>query len=189
VCTAWWPIGLLLHSSDGGASWESWQDRVPNPTGSHLYAAVRSGGALYLVGEQGSVFRSEDRGQSFVALPPSYKGSFFGAAAVGERDLIVFGLRGNAFAYREETRAWQAVKLPTSATVNNGLRLKDGSTLLVTQGGEVLRSADGARTFVPLRVPAPLPFVGIGQAADDTVVLAGLRGITLVSPNSSTSPP
>ena len=181
--------GLVLHSNDGGASWDSWQERVPNPTGSHLYAVLRSGGALYLVGEQGSVYRSNDRGQSFVAVPPAYKGSFFGAAAVGERDLIVFGLRGNAFVYRDEAQAWQAVKLPSLATVNNGLRLKDGSTLLVTQAGEVLRSVDGARRFVPLKVPTPVPFVGISQAADDTVVLAGARGTSLVSLKSSTSPP
>jgi hypothetical protein len=44
-----------------------------------------------------------------------------------------------------------------------------------------LRSIDGARTFERVKVPTPVPFVGIGQAADDTVVLAGVRGITLVS--------
>lgn len=177
--------GLLLHSGDGGATWESWQDRVPNPTGSHLYAVVRTGSALYLIGEQGSVFRSDNHGRSFVALPTSYKGSFFGAAAVGERDLIVFGLRGNAFAYREEAGVWESVKLPTSATINNGLRLKDGSTMLVSQAGEVLHSVDGARTFVPWKVPMAVPFVGISQAADGIVVLAGVHGITLVSPQSS----
>jgi photosystem II stability/assembly factor-like uncharacterized protein len=150
---------------------------------------IRSGDALYLVGEQGSVFRSDDRGRSFAALSPPYKGSFFGAVPVSERDLIVCGLRGNAFVYRDELQAWQAVKLPTSATVNNGLRLKDGSTLLVTQAGEVLRSVDNARSFVPLKVPTPVPFVGISQAADDTLVLAGMRGTALVSLKSSTSPP
>ena len=181
--------GLVMHSSDGGATWESWQDRVPNPTGSHIYSVVRSGGALYLVGEQGSVFRSDDLGESFVALQPPYEGSFFGAVAVGERDLIVFGLRGNAFVYRDEAQEWQSVKLPTSATVNGGLRLKDGSIGLVTQAGEVLRSTDGARAFAQLKVPTPVPFVGIGQAADDTVVLAGMRGITLVSLKSSGSRP
>lgn len=181
--------GLVLHSSDGGSRWESWQERVPNPGGSHLYAAVRSGGALYLVGELGSVFRSDDRGQSFVALPPPYKGSFFGAVAVGERDVMVFGLRGNAFVYRDEARAWEGVKLPTAATVNNGLRLKDGSIVLVTQAGDVLRSVDGARTFAPLKVAAPLPFVGLEQAADGTLVLAGVRGISAVPSNYSSSRP
>ena len=181
--------GLMVHSGDGGASWESWQDRVPNTAGSHLYSVVRSGDALYLVGEQGSVFRSSDGGRSFAALLPPYKGSFFGAVALGQRDLTVFGLRGNAFVYRDLAQAWQAVKLPTSATVNHGLRLKDGSIVLVTQAGEVLRSADDARTFAPVAVTTPVPFVGAEQAADATLVLAGMRGITLVSPNSPTTRP
>lgn len=180
-------FGLVLHSSDDGATWESWQGRVPDPISNHLYAVVRSGGALYLVGEQGSVFRSDDLGQNFVALQPPYEGSFFGAVAVGERDLIVFGLRGNAFVYRDEARAWQRVELPTSATVNGGQRVKDGSIMLVTQAGEVLRSIDDARTFERVKVPTPVPFVGIGQAADDIVVLAGVRGITLVSLKSLVS--
>jgi hypothetical protein len=99
----------------------------------------------------------------------------------------VFGLRGNALVYREENKAWQAVKLPSYATVNNGLRLKDGSIMLVTQAGEVLRSVDGAQSFVSLKVPAPVPFVGISQAVDDTVVLTGVRGITAVSLQSLSS--
>ena len=175
-------FGLLLHSDNGGVTWESWQNRVPNYMGNHLYAVLRSGDALYLVGEQGSVFRSDDLGQSFEALSAPYEGSFFGAIAVGEQGVMAFGLRGNAFVYQDAS-GWQRIELPTNATVNNGVRLNDGSIILVTQAGEALHYSVDAQTFDRLKVPASAPLVGIDQINDDTVVLAGARGITLVPLN------
>ena len=56
-------------------------------------------------------------------------------------------------------------------------------------GKTVDGSADDARTFASLAVTTPVPFVGAEQAADATLVLAGMRGITLVSPISPTSRP
>src|SRR5690606_22289887 len=109
-----------------------------------------------------------------------YEGSFFGAVAMGDQGVMAFGLRGNAFVYQEAS-GWQRLELPTTATVNSGARLNDGSIILVTQAGEVLHYRVDSRSFVRLNVSAPVPFIGIDQVDDDTVVLAGARGITLVS--------
>jgi photosystem II stability/assembly factor-like uncharacterized protein len=179
--------GLALLTRDDGATWQDWQDRIPNPAGSHLYAARRIGAALYLAGEQGSVFRSTDKGQRFMPLAVPYKGSFFGLAEVGEGGVMVFGLRGHAFVSIDEGAQWRLLPLPTTATVTGGHKLKDGSTALVTQAGQVLITPDRAESFKALKVVAPVPFVGLGQAADGSLVMAGVRGITVIPLNSSSS--
>jgi len=171
-------FGLAMATRDGGASWEDWQARIPNPGGSHLYGASKIGDALYLVGEQGLVLRSTDRGISFSAVPPPYKGSLFGITEAGDRGVMVFGLRGHAFLSKDGGGQWQAVKLPTSATINAGTRLKTGATVLATQAGDVLLSVDGGESFHAVPIKTPVPFVGVSQATDGALVLAGVRGIT-----------
>ncbi|KPA98491.1 YCF48-related protein, partial [Pseudomonas asplenii] len=43
--------GLALSTADGGHSWQSSMDRLPNPRGLHLYALARQGADLYIAGE------------------------------------------------------------------------------------------------------------------------------------------
>ncbi|PBI87719.1 hypothetical protein BKP43_37850 [Variovorax boronicumulans] len=174
-------FGLILRSGDDGMSWESWMPRVPNETGSHIYALMRQGKALYLAGEQGNVWRSLDVGRSFETMALPYKGSFFGATSLGEHDVVAYGLRGNALALRQGSSAWEMLRLPTTATVNTGMRTKDGSTLLATQAGELLRTKDEGRSFSVLDAGTTAPILGMTQAADGTIVLVGLRGATRVA--------
>ncbi len=174
-------FGLLLRSRDGGENWESWMDRLPNPGGSHIYALLRQGGGLYLAGEQGSVWRSLDSGRSFELMALPYKGSLFGLSALGAQGVMAYGLRGNALALRRGGAAWDALHLPTTASVNAGMRAADGSVLLATQAGELLRAADDGRSFVRLDAGAGAPILGMAQAEDGAVVLAGLRGMTRVA--------
>ena len=59
--------------------------------------AVRSG-TLYVAGEAGHLYRSDDAGQSWFELPSPYEGSFFGAAAARRPTAVLaFGLRGHLY--------------------------------------------------------------------------------------------
>lgn len=178
-------FGLALRSSDDGASWTDWQGHIPNVNGNHLYGSRRIGEAVYLVGEQGVVFKSTDREQTFQALTLPYKGSLFGVSEVGDGQVLVFGLRGNAYLSRDGGSQWQAVPLPTGASVTGGLKAQDGSVVLVTQAGQVLRSTDAGQSFKSLEVRLPVPFVGVTQAADGAAVMASARGAVRVPLNAS----
>lgn len=173
--------GLAALTQDDGASWQDWHSRIPNSKGAHLYAACRVGQAIYLVGEQGMIFRSTDNAQNFSAVSVPYNGSFFGATEAGEGGLLVFGLRGNALLSKDDGATWRKVSLPTAATLTTGAKLQDGSTVLASQAGNVLRTTDAATSFEALQVSTPVPFVGLTQAADGTIVLAGVRGATRIS--------
>jgi photosystem II stability/assembly factor-like uncharacterized protein len=172
--------GLALRTEDGGSSWQAWQSRIPNAKGSHLYAIRRSGSAVYIAGEQGSVFRSTDGGQHYTALASPYGGSFFGAVSTAVDRAVVFGLRGSAYVTADGGATWTRSKLDTTASLSGGTVLNDGSVIVVSQAGNVLRSVDGGLTFFGVEVKAPVPFVAVAQAADGSLVMAGVRGVTRV---------
>ena len=57
--------GALLETTDGGQHWQDVADRLVNPDQMHLNAITQVADAgLFIVGEQGSMFRSSDAGPS-----------------------------------------------------------------------------------------------------------------------------
>ena len=102
---------------------------------------------LYIAAEAGHIYRSDDAGVSWIALPSPYSGSFFGALALSNDDVLVFGLRGNLFRSSDAGNTWQRVETHTTAMLNDGVRLSDSSVVIVGLSGVVLTSNDGARTF------------------------------------------
>jgi photosystem II stability/assembly factor-like uncharacterized protein len=168
---------LLFRTTDGGATWQPWQEHVPNPKNLHLYAMRAAGNALYLAGEQGTLLRSVDGGATFEALATPYKGSYFGLLAAPGGELVAYGLRGNAWWSGDQGRSWRQVDTGLQQALTAGIVLADGSLALLSQGGDVLQSRDGGRTFVRQPNPQPLPAAALAQAPDGALVVAGLRGV------------
>lgn len=172
---------LAFATADGGATWAPIAARLPNPKDLHLYAVRRVGERVFIAGEQGLVLRSDDGGTSFSALASPYKGSFFGLVATRAGSLIAFGLRGNAFRSTDGGLHWEKAETGSSASLNAGLALADGSVLLLAQTGTVLVSHDDGRSFTHQAgggVPASA-FAANGRGA---LVLAGLRGVRRPNP-------
>lgn len=134
-------FGLLLHTTDGGASWTPMMERSANARMNHIYAIGGAAGQVYLAGEQGFLRRRDAASGSFVAIDSPYDGSYFGLYADG-RQLLVHGLRGNAYV-QEDGGAWQKIDTGSAANIVAALPAPDGGMLLVTQGGEVLSGASG----------------------------------------------
>jgi photosystem II stability/assembly factor-like uncharacterized protein len=168
---------LMFRTSDGGRSWQPWQQHVPNPKSLHLYSMRASVDALYLAGEQGTLFRSLDRGVSFEALASPYKGSYFGLVIAPGGELVAYGLRGSAYWSGDQGRSWTAVDTGLQQALTAGIVLADGGLALLSQGGDVLLSRDQGRSFVRQPESQPLPAAALAQAADGALVVAGLRGV------------
>ncbi|MET0264160.1 MAG: YCF48-related protein [Duganella sp.] len=168
---------LLYRTTDGGKSWQPWQARVPNPKSLHLYGMRAAGDALYVAGEQGSLFRSRDGGASFEALASPYKGSYFGLVAARGGELVVFGLRGTAYWSGDRGDTWQQIDTGTQQTLSAGVALADGRLALLSQGGDVLLSDDAGRTFTRQPNPQPTPAAALVQADEQHLIVAGLRGL------------
>lgn len=129
--------GILLRTDDAGDSWQYWGDRLPNPDSFHLNSMTRDHhGALYIAGEAGHIFRSDDGGESWILLDSPYQGSFFAIASQGGR-LYLSGLRGHLFT-SDNGADWRAVDIPTDKTLNAIIPLDD-DVLIVGQGGAVFK--------------------------------------------------
>ena len=172
----------MFRTTDGGKSWQPWQAHVPNPKSLHLYGMRAAGTALYLVGEQGTLLRSTDGGASFEAVASPYKGSYFGLVTARSGEIVVFGLRGTAFWSGDQGRSWQAVDTGLQQAITAGIELADGTLALLSQGGELLLSDDRGRSFARQPNAQPWPSAALVQAADKSLVVAGLRGVRRQQP-------
>lgn len=171
-------FGLLLRSEDSGRTWQHWESHADNPQGLHLNAIRPVGDALYIVGEQGLLLKLGADGR-FAALSAPYQGSYFGLVGKGE-SVVVFGLRGTALHSSDGGAHWQPSHTGTQTGLIDGAVLADGSVLLLSQSGQLLRSRDGGATFQAQANVPPGPasaLLLIGQTAGQPqAVIVGARG-------------
>lgn len=169
------PFGLLLATRDGGATWQSWMERIDNPDFRHLFAVQRIGGVLYLASEKGTVFRFDPERGRFAALDTGYRGSFFGLLGTPD-GLIAYGLKGTAYRSRDHGRSWERLNTGLASSITAATRADDGRLLLASQGGEVRQSDDGGASFHLVRSLRPSAFAGI-TTVGRRVVLVGMNGL------------
>lgn len=91
-------------------------------------------GKQVLVGEMGLVALSDDDGKSWQRLEEFYPGSFFTVAQHTGNQLIVAGLRGNAFAADIDTLDFQSLPIDTTATINSIVHVGPQAYLLANSG-------------------------------------------------------
>ncbi|BBN81804.1 hypothetical protein PA25_17890 [Pseudoalteromonas sp. A25] len=89
---------------------------------------------IYLVGEMGLVAMSEDQGKTWQRLEEFYPGSFFAVAPYSNEQVIVAGLRGNAFVANADTLEFEKIKTPVKATINSLVSFKDTLYMLANSG-------------------------------------------------------
>ena len=175
--------GYVVMTRDGGDSWQRSKDWVDNPEGWHLYDITAIDGSpdtLVMVGEQGKIYRSLDRGNNWEALESPYHGTFFGAVSSNSSTLLVFGLQGNIWLSRDRGDSWERIASGVTSGLNDGAVLADGSIVLVGNAGAVLVSRDQgdmfSLRFQPDRrsISAVLPRRGGG------VLVAGASGIRIL---------
>jgi len=125
-----------------------WEEDLSSGGDFHLNKIVEAGdGTLYIAAEAGNIYRSEDRGQTWVSLPSDYTGSFFGALALPGGELLVFGLRGNVFRSSDSGETWRQLDTPVEISLNEADIMADGAIAIVGMSGTILISKDGGESF------------------------------------------
>lgn len=172
-------FNLILHTRDGGRTWEPWNHRIDNPQALHLTAITASGDDLFIVGEQGLLLRLEHQQESqqerFVALQSPYAGSFFGVVA---RPGLVFayGLRGHAIRSLDGGQSWAAVDTGLPVSLTAASFDANGRLYLFSQAGQGLVSDDSGASFKTLDLAERLPVSG-AVAGPGRLLLVGARGV------------
>jgi len=168
--------GLIFSTDDGGESWAPMLSKIPNPGGLHFYAIQDTGERIYIVGEQGSAYVSDDRGVSFQALETPYQGTFFGVLAESDR-VLAFGMRGNAYWSADGGQHWTRSRMEGENALTAGARLQDGRLMLVDDGGNLHLSDDGGATFARIAVDGLGPLTGVVQTEAGDLLLTSARGV------------
>lgn len=169
-----WAVGhscVVLHSSDGG---ETWQSRLDGPTAARLAAEAAGSGASDL-----SYLAEDGPDKPFLAL-------YFDDAASG----FVVGAYGLAFRTGDGGVNWTA----WSGRFDNsdGLHLyairRIGTALFAAgEQGFLARSTDGGDSFERLETPYRGSFFTLAAPAAGGFVIAGLRGNAYWSTDGGTT--
>lgn len=178
--------GIALITEDGGHRWQWIADRIPNPKDLHLYGLWVHGDRMVLAGEQGFIARSADAAGSFEPVTGNYAGSYFGVVAANQSgsELLLYGLRGNAYRMPLDGRPEQIRNLNVKSSLLSALALNDGSAWLFDADGLAHHLGGPASAIKPSgdAVASPVGQVlGVAHACGGKLALAGPRGVAVVN--------
>ncbi len=175
--------GYFLATGDGG---RTWTPRMIGEEDFHFNVLAPAGsGRLFLAGESGAVYRTDDGGDTWRKLSSPYVGSWFGALALDANRLLLLGLRGRLFRSEDGGESWAPVPTATKATLTGAVRMKSGLLLVTGLEGTLLVSRDGGRSVsVDAAFGTPPSRQGISTAialADGGALLLGEFGVKRLS--------
>jgi photosystem II stability/assembly factor-like uncharacterized protein len=148
--------GAYFTTNDGGRTWSGAKfaparaAAAPEddlPPDYHLNRIVGVGNRLYVAAEGGQLYRSDDRGANWRALPSPYEGSFFGLVPIRGEGLLAFGLRGHLFRSADAGETWHRVDSGTTAMLTDGVAINDIRVVIGGLTGVLLVSGDAGETF------------------------------------------
>lgn len=180
--------GLIFVTADGGRNWRAALDRLGSPREDrHLYALQKIGSTLYLVGEQGLLYSSNDGGQSFQSHEAPAPGTFFAVVGAGA-DVMLLSLRGRAFRTRDAGRTWQALDSPAQSSLTDGFATADGlSFVLVDGGGNVWRFDRKGSEFHRVAATPVFLYAGVAKNSEGAIVIVGAGGFAFPQEMTRTS--
>jgi photosystem II stability/assembly factor-like uncharacterized protein len=135
---------------------------------------------LYIAAEAGHLYRSDDRGETWIALPSPYAGSLFGVLPLPGGAVLAYGLRGNLFRSADAGATWQRVATDTKATLDGGAALGGGRVVVVGLSGVLLFSRDGGASFSPLQQDDRKGLAAVRGVPGNTLVIVGEAGVKLI---------
>ena len=179
-------FNLILRTDDGGKTWTPWLDRMDNPKVLHFYGIRGAEGEVFVIGEQGMVLRLDKATQRFVPVPTPYEGSYFGLA-LRPGNLVVVGLRGNAFRSQDNGKTWRKLDTKLQMAMSGVTFFPDGRLVMVSVGGDLLLSNDGGETLTRHPVARKgIPMHGVTTVGANGVAIAGMFGVDVESVNVET---
>lgn len=201
--------GVYMVSKDYGATWEERKLEVTHPGtpaagkeaspgaanvansaesadeiggGYHLNAiAADASSRLYVAAEAGHVYRSDDQGETWIALPSPYEGSLFGVLPLSGNGVLIYGLRGHLFRSADAGATWQQILTGTEAMLDGAASIQGGGVVIVGLSGVVLLSRDGGSSFSLLQQADRKGFAAVREVQGNTLVTVGEAGVKLIA--------
>ncbi|MCC4118640.1 YCF48-related protein [Aromatoleum toluclasticum] len=164
--------GIVLHTADGGESWERQLD-------GKLAAQLALDDAQARAGEQAGeqAARRVREAESLVADGPDKP--FLGVHFVDAQRGWVVGAYGLALGTSDGGKSWHSLmgRIPNQRGKHLYQVHGDGDLLLVSgEQGALFRSTDGGASFAEVRTPYAGTYFGILRTRAETLMAFGLRG-------------
>lgn len=177
-------FGMAFSSTDGGASWQSLADFLPNPNGMHIYQILQDGNNFAIAGEQGLLLYGPP-GKPLATINSSFQGTLFGETFARDQSWIVFGLQGTIMRSTDQGLHWAMVSAGQPVGIDCGITLNNGDVVLGNEAGQLLYSRNNGQSYTVSTVNEPV--VGLAEAADGTVILVGPNGPQRISVDKLTA--
>ncbi len=136
------------------------------------------GGAVYLAGEAGMLYRSDDNGASWQRLSSPYHGSFFGVLKLKTGGVLLYGLRGHLYRSDSGQGAWRSLTTAGEASLFGAVEGEKGTIVLVGQDGTVLLSSDSGKTFRLKKQAGSKALSAVVRLSDRELLLFGEAGVS-----------
>jgi photosystem II stability/assembly factor-like uncharacterized protein len=150
--------------------------------GYHLNRIVGAGAArLYIAGEAGHLYRSDDGGATWLTLASPYEGSFFGVLPLAGDTVLAIGLRGHLYRSADAGSTWQQIDTGTVELLDGATQFDNGAVAIVGFSGVVLVSHDGGRSVTLLQQADRAGLAAVVAAGDETLAAVGEDGARLIS--------
>ncbi|WP_141016151.1 YCF48-related protein [Azoarcus sp. DD4] len=168
-------FGMAFATTDGGAHWALFADRLPNPEDLHLYAVASPAPKVLLIaGERGLVLRSTDAGGHWQAQADLADGGLYGLVTLPDASAtLAYGFDGAVLRSTDLGASWQALDSGTRSALY-GAALAGSELQLVGNNGARLRLAGERFETLPAGDGRPLTAAARGK---DGWVLAGWGGL------------
>jgi photosystem II stability/assembly factor-like uncharacterized protein len=166
---------------DGGKDWIDCSLNIEDPLSHNLYDAAEVSKFIYLVGEIGKIFYSQDHGTTFQEIASPGKNTLFGILDVGNNGLLTFGVAGGMFRSIDGGKNWASIDIKGRSDLTAGIILKSGVILVVNEAGSVYASTDDGESFKMLPVTEGMSIFDLQQAPNGDIVLVGSAGARVTS--------
>lgn len=148
VATGLW--SLLLRTSDGGKTWNNIDLGAgsKNGAGLNLFSAFGTlKGTLFITSEQGTVYRSVDRGMHWTELQTGGKGTLWTGIGLDNGAILVAGITGKIYRSVDDGASWSEIESHTRNSITSLTQLPDGKVVGAGLNGLRLASDDRGLTF------------------------------------------
>ena len=193
-----WAVGhdtVVLHTTDGGETWEMQYSDPPAET-PLLTVWFENNEHGIAAGSFSFMLETFDGGKTWESRPlleeepeefdqPHLNAIFWGPDRLTQ--VMIASEAGHFFRSSDAGKTWELVKMPYIGSFWGGLTTKQGRVLALGMRGHIFRSDDFGVTWTKAETGADQSFSGATQLADGTIVAVGLAGTVAYSTDNGDS--
>jgi photosystem II stability/assembly factor-like uncharacterized protein len=135
--------GVILHTKNGGASWEQQKSTITE----NLFGIWGSAKQVFAVGNNGTILSSSDSGKTWSPQKSGSAVALYGIWGASTKDIFTVGRSGTILHTTDLGKTWSLQKSGTKET----LRAIFGTTSAIIAAGDngtILQSTDNGKTWV-----------------------------------------